>query len=150
MAQRALRLGFDRVIVDTSGLVQGELGRLLKQHKIDLVEPELVLCLQRNGECEHILRPYGTGDRPAVPAPGALGRDPAAVAGRAPPAPRAEPPGLLRRRAAISLDLSRVILPASPPCTSARRSRPGRSKTWRPWWTTWSCGRSGGGPSCSS
>jgi len=66
MAQRALRLGFDRVIVDTSGLVQGELGRLLKQHKIDLVDPDVVLCLQRNGECEHILRPYETGGRPAV------------------------------------------------------------------------------------
>ncbi len=66
MAQRALRLGFDRVIIDTSGLVQGEMGRLLKQHKIDFVEPELVLCLQRNGECEHILRPYGTGERPAI------------------------------------------------------------------------------------
>ena len=31
MVQKALRLGFDRVIVDTSGLVQGELGRLLFQ-----------------------------------------------------------------------------------------------------------------------
>jgi polynucleotide 5'-hydroxyl-kinase GRC3/NOL9 len=66
MVQRALRLGLDRVIVDTSGLVQGELGRLLKQHKIDLVEPDLVLVLQRNGECEHILRPYLAGTRPAV------------------------------------------------------------------------------------
>jgi len=66
MVQKALRLGFDRVIVDTSGLVQGELGRLLKQHKIDVVEPDLVLVLQRNGECEHILRPYAAGDRPTV------------------------------------------------------------------------------------
>ncbi len=66
MAQKALRCGFDRVIVDTSGLVQGEMGRLLKQHKIDLVEPDVVLCLQRNGECEHILRAYETGSRPAV------------------------------------------------------------------------------------
>ncbi len=66
MAQKALRLGFDRVIVDTSGLIQGEMGRLLKQHKIDLVEPDLVLCLQRNGECEHILRPYAAGTRPTI------------------------------------------------------------------------------------
>lgn len=66
MAHKALRLGFDRVIVDTSGLVQGELGRLLKQHKIDIVDPDLVLCLQRNGECEHILRPYAGGARPAI------------------------------------------------------------------------------------
>jgi polynucleotide 5'-hydroxyl-kinase GRC3/NOL9 len=66
MVQKALRLGFDRVIVDTSGLIQGEMGRLLKQHKIDLVEPDLVLCLQRNGECEHILRPCEAGTRPAI------------------------------------------------------------------------------------
>src|SRR5215831_11150704 len=66
MVQKAQRLGFDRVIVDTSGLVQGDLGRLLKQHKIDVVEPDLVLVLQRNGECEHILRPYAGGDRPCV------------------------------------------------------------------------------------
>jgi len=66
MAEKAKRLGLDRVIVDTSGLVRGEMGRLLKQHKIDLVDPDLVLCLQRAGECEHILRPYDTGSRPAV------------------------------------------------------------------------------------
>lgn len=66
MADKATRLGFDRVIVDTSGLVQGEMGRLLKQHKIDLVDPDLVLCLQRNGECEHILRPYAGSARPRV------------------------------------------------------------------------------------
>ncbi len=66
MTEKALHLGFDRVIVDTSGLVQGEMGRLLKQHKIDLVEPDLVLCLQRNDECEHIVRPYEAGARPAI------------------------------------------------------------------------------------
>jgi polynucleotide 5'-hydroxyl-kinase GRC3/NOL9 len=110
MAQRALRLGFDRVIVDTSGLVQGELGRLLKQHKIDLVEPELVLCLQRTGECEHILRPYGTGDRPAV-----LRLAPSAATRRRSQDERRQH----RERSlqayfagarAVSLDLSRVIL----------------------------------------
>ncbi len=66
MAEKAVRLGLDRVIVDTSGLIQGEMGRLLKQHKIDLVDPDLVLCLQRNGECEHILRPYDGGRRPVI------------------------------------------------------------------------------------
>jgi polynucleotide 5'-hydroxyl-kinase GRC3/NOL9 len=110
MAQKALRLGFDRVIVDTSGLVQGEMGRQLKQHKIDFVEPDLVLCLQRSGECEHILRPYASGDRPGVL--------------------RLAPSGATRRRSqeerrqhrerslqaylagsrAVSLDLGRVVL----------------------------------------
>lgn len=66
MTDRALQLGVDRVIVDTSGLVQGEFGRLLKLAKIDLVAPDLVVCLQRDGECEPILRPYAGGRPPAI------------------------------------------------------------------------------------
>ena len=66
MTDRALALGVDRVIVDTSGLVQGELGRALKQAKVDLVAPDLVLCLQRDGECEPILLPYTAGRQPTI------------------------------------------------------------------------------------
>jgi polynucleotide 5'-hydroxyl-kinase GRC3/NOL9 len=66
MTDRALGLGIDRVIVDTSGLVHGELGRALKQAKIDLVAPDVILCLQRDGECEPILRPYSGEGRPAI------------------------------------------------------------------------------------
>lgn len=66
MVEKALALGVDRVLVDTSGLIQGELGRTLKQHKIDLVDPDLLLCLQRGGESEHILRPYAQGGRPEI------------------------------------------------------------------------------------
>ena len=66
MTERALELGVNRVIVDTSGLVQGEFGRLLKQAKIDLVAPDLVVCLQRAGECEPILRPYTEGRPPRI------------------------------------------------------------------------------------
>jgi polynucleotide 5'-hydroxyl-kinase GRC3/NOL9 len=76
MVEKALALGVDRVLVDTSGLIQGELGRSLKQHKIDLIDPDLLLCLQRGGESEHILRPYGQGRRPEILrlAPGTAGR----------------------------------------------------------------------------
>lgn len=66
MTDRALELGVDHVIVDTSGLVHGEVGRSLKQAKIELVAPDLVLCLQRAGECEPILGPYAGDRRPAV------------------------------------------------------------------------------------
>src|SRR3990172_4611806 len=66
MVEKALRLGLDKVLVDTSGLIQGELGRALKQAKIDLVDPDLLLCLERHGECEHILRPYSGGSRPTI------------------------------------------------------------------------------------
>jgi polynucleotide 5'-hydroxyl-kinase GRC3/NOL9 len=61
MVERAVRLGVDHVLVDTSGLVQGEIGRLLKRRKIERVAPDLVLCLQRDGECEHILDAYPAG-----------------------------------------------------------------------------------------
>src|SRR5262249_17742926 len=66
MTDRALGLGIDRVIVDTSGLVHGELGRALKQAKIDLVAPDVILCLQWDGECEPILRSYAGDGRPAT------------------------------------------------------------------------------------
>ena len=66
MVEKARSLGMDRVLVDTSGLIQGELGRTLKQHKIDLIDPDLLLCLQRGGESEHILRPYAQGRRPEI------------------------------------------------------------------------------------
>ncbi len=76
MVEKALALGIDPVLVDTSGLIQGELGRTLKQHKIDLVDPDVLLCLQRAAECEHILRPYSVGLRPEILrlAPGPAGR----------------------------------------------------------------------------
>lgn len=76
MVEKALALGFDRVLVDTSGLVQGELGRTLKQYKIDLIEPDLLCCLHRGDECEPILKPYAPGRRPEILrlAPGAAGR----------------------------------------------------------------------------
>jgi polynucleotide 5'-hydroxyl-kinase GRC3/NOL9 len=66
MTERALQLGVDCVLVDTCGLVLGEFGRRLKQAKIDLVAPDLVVCLQREGECEPILRPYAGGRPPAI------------------------------------------------------------------------------------
>ncbi|PYM20436.1 MAG: hypothetical protein DMD81_01795 [Candidatus Rokuibacteriota bacterium] len=58
LVDRARALGFERVIVDTSGLVRGDLGRRLKQAKIDAIAPDLVIALQRAGECEPILRVY--------------------------------------------------------------------------------------------
>lgn len=66
MADRAARLGIERVVVDTSGLVGGELGRVLKQRKIELLDPDLVICLERGEECESVLRPYAGRDRPEI------------------------------------------------------------------------------------
>jgi polynucleotide 5'-hydroxyl-kinase GRC3/NOL9 len=65
MTERA-RAACDRVLVDTSGLVAGDLGLALKRAKLAALTPDLVVCLQRTGECEHILARYPDGDRPTV------------------------------------------------------------------------------------
>jgi len=43
-------------LVDTTGLITGEIGRALKIGKIKAIKPEYVIALQRQDELEHILR----------------------------------------------------------------------------------------------
>jgi polynucleotide 5'-hydroxyl-kinase GRC3/NOL9 len=66
MVERARQVGLAPVLIDTSGLVAGELGRALKHAKIALARPDLLVCLQRSAECEHIVRPYEHARRPAL------------------------------------------------------------------------------------
>jgi polynucleotide 5'-hydroxyl-kinase GRC3/NOL9 len=66
LVDQARALRFDRVLVDTSGLVTGDIGRALKRRKIDRVAPDLVVALERARECEHIVTPYLTRGRPAI------------------------------------------------------------------------------------
>jgi polynucleotide 5'-hydroxyl-kinase GRC3/NOL9 len=66
MLDRARRARFRRIIIDTSGLVGGPLGRALKQAKIEVTDPDLVICLERAGECGQIVAAYATAARPAV------------------------------------------------------------------------------------
>jgi len=46
----------DIILVDTTGLISGEIGRAVKVGKIRAIEPEHVIALQRHNELEHILR----------------------------------------------------------------------------------------------
>jgi polynucleotide 5'-hydroxyl-kinase GRC3/NOL9 len=52
---RALDDGADLVVVDTSGLVSGVYGQLLKYHKIELLRPDVVIGLQRGEELDPLL-----------------------------------------------------------------------------------------------
>jgi polynucleotide 5'-hydroxyl-kinase GRC3/NOL9 len=56
MTDAALNAGAEVVIVDTTGLVHGSLGRELKSRKIEMLMPSFVLALQRQSELEAILR----------------------------------------------------------------------------------------------
>jgi polynucleotide 5'-hydroxyl-kinase GRC3/NOL9 len=66
LAAHALRHGCDRLVVDTCGLIDGDVGRALKRVKLERVAPDLVIALQREGECEPILDAYAEAGRPAI------------------------------------------------------------------------------------
>lgn len=139
MVERARSAGFDRVLVDTSGLVAGELGRALKQAKIDLLRPDLVICLERGGECEPIVRPYQAVGRLRVlrlPVPEVVRR-------RSQEERRRHREQALERYFAgartVELDLSRVVLrdpvlfagePLPPRALAAAGDAVGRAVLW--------------------
>ncbi len=52
------------MLVDTTGAVTGEMGRMLKAAKLDLLCPDYVVALQREDEVEHLLR--ATSHHPKV------------------------------------------------------------------------------------
>jgi len=66
LAAHALRNGCDRLVVDTCGLVEGDVGRALKRIKLERVAPDLVIALQRDHECEPILAICAAAGRPAI------------------------------------------------------------------------------------
>lgn len=49
--------GATLIVVDTTGLVDGELGKELKTRKVELLSPDLVVGIVRGDELEHILQP---------------------------------------------------------------------------------------------
>jgi polynucleotide 5'-hydroxyl-kinase GRC3/NOL9 len=55
LLNRALNEGADLVVVDTSGLVSGVYGQILKYHKIELLQPDVVIGLQRGEELDPLL-----------------------------------------------------------------------------------------------
>ncbi|GAC1409236.1 MAG: Clp1/GlmU family protein [Actinomycetota bacterium] len=55
MAEAARKRGADVILVDTTGLVGGTLGQVLKYHKVEVLRPDLVIGFQRGEELEPIL-----------------------------------------------------------------------------------------------
>jgi polynucleotide 5'-hydroxyl-kinase GRC3/NOL9 len=56
MVDAAISADSELVIVDTTGLVDGPIGRALKSSKIDLVKPDHIVCFQRAGELETLIK----------------------------------------------------------------------------------------------
>ncbi|HOY65390.1 MAG TPA: Clp1/GlmU family protein [Candidatus Ozemobacteraceae bacterium] len=50
------RAGADALIIDTTGWVQGDGGRAIKKAKLDIVDPDKVVLMQRGTELEHLVK----------------------------------------------------------------------------------------------
>lgn len=55
MAEQARAYGADIILVDTTGLIGGTLGQILKYHKVEVLRPDLIVGFQRGEELEPIL-----------------------------------------------------------------------------------------------
>lgn len=58
MVDAALGLGAKLVVVDTTGLVGGWLGRKLKTYKTDLIRPDYLVGIEKKHEIDHLLIPF--------------------------------------------------------------------------------------------
>lgn len=56
MARKADEYGYTHLLINTTGLVRGPLGRALKVAKLELVRPDLVIFLQVQAECEPLVQ----------------------------------------------------------------------------------------------
>jgi len=55
MHARARAEGSDLIVVDTSGMVSGIYGQLVKYHKVEMLRPDLIVGLQRGEELDPLL-----------------------------------------------------------------------------------------------
>ncbi|MGC8861277.1 MAG: Clp1/GlmU family protein [Armatimonadota bacterium] len=58
MVDAALEMGARLVVIDTTGLVDGGIGRRLKTYKTELVRPRYLVGVQRKHEIEGLLAPF--------------------------------------------------------------------------------------------
>lgn len=56
----------EKVIIDTTGLITEPVGRILKQCKIDLLMPDVVIAIESKSELSHILKPYAFCKKPKI------------------------------------------------------------------------------------
>ncbi len=66
------RRAADLIVVDTSGSISGVIGQTLKYHKVELIEPDVVVAMQRGAEIEPLaglLRRFLSANVMTVPAP---------------------------------------------------------------------------------
>jgi polynucleotide 5'-kinase involved in rRNA processing len=58
MIKKAESLGIEALFVDTTGWVYGFKARELKKSLIELIQPDLLVVIERERELEHLIRPF--------------------------------------------------------------------------------------------
>lgn len=58
MVDAATHFGAKLIVVDTTGLVEGSIGRKLKTYKADIVRPSFIVGIQKRREIEYLLAPF--------------------------------------------------------------------------------------------
>ena len=58
LIDRAVAYRVSKIIINTSGLISGSVGREFKFQKIDLVDPTHLITLERTGELEYIVKNF--------------------------------------------------------------------------------------------
>jgi polynucleotide 5'-hydroxyl-kinase GRC3/NOL9 len=66
LRRAALAGGAETVIVDTTGLIAGPLGRALKSAKVRLLNADALIAVQADDEVEHLLAPYARRSLPRI------------------------------------------------------------------------------------
>lgn len=66
LLDRAWKRGAEVVVIDTHSLVRGAAAHELKQRKLDLLQPQHVLAVQKSAELEPILAPYRFSQCPLI------------------------------------------------------------------------------------
>lgn len=55
MVEVALKAGAEFIVIDTTGYVGGVAAVVLKRHKIEIIQPDYLICIQRSGELNPIV-----------------------------------------------------------------------------------------------
>jgi|YelNatPaOPRAMG01_1025707.scaffolds.fasta_scaffold02877_21 polynucleotide 5'-hydroxyl-kinase GRC3/NOL9 len=52
------KYNLDYILIDTTGLVDGLIGEVLKQNKIEILNPDFIILFEENNERENLIKPF--------------------------------------------------------------------------------------------
>ncbi|MGB9750401.1 MAG: Clp1/GlmU family protein [Caldisericia bacterium] len=56
----------DYILIDTTGLIDGLIGELLKHNKIELLDPDFIILFENENEIENLIKPFIFNDKKII------------------------------------------------------------------------------------